>query len=53
MQLGVVSRIADDVRRERRVRRRGVLPPGSLAPSWSHTRPTMKSTMSLTLFGRV
>jgi len=49
MQLGLLRRIADDVRRERRVRRRAVLPPGSLAPSWSHTRRIISDPLTLLL----
>ncbi|MBV9336470.1 MAG: cytochrome P450, partial [Solirubrobacterales bacterium] len=49
MQLGLVRRIADDLRRERRVRRRAVLPPGSVAPSWSNTRRIISDPLTLLL----
>ena len=49
MRLGLFRRIADDVRRERRVRRRAVLPPGSIAPSWSNTRRIISDTLALLL----
>ena len=42
-------RIADDVRRERRVRRRAELPAGSLAPSWENTRRIIADPLSLLL----
>ena len=44
-----MQRIADDVRRERRVRRRAKLPPGSTAPSWSHTRRIISDPLGLLL----
>jgi cytochrome P450 len=50
MEIGLVTRIADDVRRERRIRRRGTaLPPGSVAPSWSHTRRIIADPLGLLL----
>ena len=49
MQLGLLQRIAGDVRRERRVRRRANLPPGSIAPSWSHTRRIISDPLGLLL----
>src|SRR5438270_11587777 len=47
--MGLVARVADDVRRERRVRRRARLPPGSTAPSWSHTRRIISDPLMLLL----
>ena len=49
IEIGMVRRIADDVRRERRVRRRAKLPPGSTAPSWSHTRRIISDPLGLLL----
>ena len=49
MEIGLVARIADDVRRERRVRRRAKLPPGSTAPSWSHTARVISDPLNLLL----
>jgi cytochrome P450 len=49
MAMGLLARIADDVRRERRVRRRAKLPPGSAAPSWSHTRRIISDPLGLLL----
>ncbi len=49
MALGLLARIGDDVRRERRVRRRAKLPPGSPAPSWSHTRRIISDPLGLLL----
>jgi cytochrome P450 len=49
MELGLVQRIAADVRRERRVRRRAKLPPGSTAPSWAHTRRIISDPLGLLL----
>ena len=49
MELGMVARIASDVRRERRIRRRGTLPPGSTAPSWSHTSRIISDPLNLLL----
>jgi cytochrome P450 len=49
LQLGLVRRIADDVQRERRVRRRAKLPPGSLAPSPSNTRRIISDPLGLLL----
>jgi hypothetical protein len=42
-----VARLTDDVRRERRIRRRANLPPGSTAPSWSHTRRIISDPLGL------
>ena len=41
--------IADDMRRERRVRRRSALPAGSLAPSWANTRRIISDPLGLLL----
>jgi retinoid hydroxylase len=49
MDIGLVSRITDDVRRERRIRRRAELPPGSTAPSWAHTRRIISDPLGLLL----
>ena len=49
MEQRLLHRIADDVRRERRVRRRAPLPPGSLAPSWPHTRRIISDPLGLLL----
>ena len=49
MQIGLVTRITDDVRRERRIRRRAKLPPGSTAPSWSNTRRIISDPLGLLL----
>jgi retinoid hydroxylase len=49
MEMRLLARIADDVRRERRVRRRARLPPGSTAPSWSHTRRVISDPLGLLL----
>jgi cytochrome P450 len=49
MEIRLVPRIADDIRRERRVRRRATLPPGSTAFSWEHTRRIIADPLSLLL----
>jgi retinoid hydroxylase len=49
MELGLVHRIGDDIRRERRVRRRAELPPGSLGPSWANTRRIIADPLGLLL----
>jgi cytochrome P450 len=49
MDVGLLARIGGDVRRERRVRRRAKLPPGSTAPSWSHTRRIISDPLGLLL----
>ena len=49
METRLLARIADDVRRERRVRRRAKLPPGSTAPSWAHTRRVIADPLGLLL----
>ncbi len=49
MEMRLLRRIADDVRRERRVRRRSELPPGSTAPSWANTRAIISDPLSLLL----
>jgi retinoid hydroxylase len=49
IKVGIATRIADDVRRERRVRRRAKLPPGSTAPSWSHTTRVISDPLGLLL----
>ena len=49
LEVRLFHRIADDVRRERRVRRRAALPPGSIAFSWAHTRRIIADPLSLLL----
>ena len=49
MQLGLFARIADDINRERRVRRRATLPPGSTAFSWTNTRRIIADPLNLLL----
>ncbi|HTU84791.1 MAG TPA: cytochrome P450 [Solirubrobacteraceae bacterium] len=49
MEQRLFGRIADDVRRERRVRRRAPLPEGSTAFSWSHTRAIIADPLTLLL----
>ncbi len=49
MEQRLFHRIGDDIRRERRVRRRAALPPGSLAPSWANTRRIIADPLSLLL----
>jgi cytochrome P450 len=49
MEVRLLARIADDVRRERRIRRRAKLPPGSTSPSWSHTRRIISDPLGLLL----
>ena len=50
MVMGLVARITDDVQRERRIRRGPVkLPPGSTAPSVSHTRRIISDPLGLLL----
>ncbi|HEY4823876.1 MAG TPA: cytochrome P450 [Solirubrobacteraceae bacterium] len=49
MDIGLVARIAGDVRRERRIRRRAALPPGSIAPSLTHTRRIISDPLGLLL----
>ena len=49
MEMRLLRRIAGDVQRERRVRRRAKLPPGSIAPSWSHTRRIIADPLGLLL----
>jgi cytochrome P450 len=49
MEQGLVQRIGDDIRRERRVRRRAQLPAGSPGFSWSHTRRIIADPLSLLL----
>ncbi len=49
METRLLTRIADDVRRERRIRRRAKLPPGSTAPSWAHTRRVISDPLGLLL----
>ena len=49
MEMGFVARISGDVRRERRIRRRMQLPPGSTAPSWAHTRRIISDPLGLLL----
>ncbi len=45
----LLARIADDVRRERRVRRRAKLPPGDIAPSFANTRRIISDPLGLLL----
>jgi cytochrome P450 len=45
----VLARVADDLRRERRTRRHGTLPPGSLAPSARNTYRTLADPLALLL----
>jgi cytochrome P450 len=49
MEVGLVPRIAEDVRRERRIRRRATLPRGSTAPSWANTRRVISDPLGLLL----
>ena len=49
MEQRLFHRIGDDIRRERRVRRGGPLPPGSLSPSWANTRAIIADPLSLLL----
>jgi cytochrome P450 len=49
MEQRLFHRIGDDIRRERRVRRRASLPAGSIAPSWAHTRRIIADPLSLLL----
>jgi cytochrome P450 len=49
MEMGLVARISDDVRREVRIRRRARLPAGSTAFSWSHTRAIIADPLGLLL----
>lgn len=49
MEQRLVRRIADDMRRERRVRRRATLPPGSIGFSWPHTRAIIADPLTLLL----
>src|SRR5881275_2813411 len=49
IEMGLVARLTDDVQRERRIRRRAKLPPGSTAPSWSHTRRIISDPLGLLL----
>jgi retinoid hydroxylase len=49
MEQRLLHRIAGDMRRERRVRRRSALPPGSVAFSWSHTRRIIADPLTLLL----
>src|SRR3984885_933979 len=49
MEQRLFRRIADDVRRERRVRRRATLPPGSVGFSWAHTRAIIADPLTLLL----
>jgi len=49
IEIGLAARILDDVRRERRIRRRSRLPPGSTAPSWSHTTRIISDPLGLLL----
>src|SRR6185437_2758828 len=49
MEQRLLQRIGDDIRRERRVRRRAALPPGSLAPSFANTRAIISDPLGLLL----
>jgi retinoid hydroxylase len=49
LEMRLVQRIAGDVRRERRVRRRAKLPPGNTAPSWANTRRIISDPLGLLL----
>ncbi len=49
MDQRLFHRIRDDIRRERRVRRRASLPAGSLTPSYAHTRAIISDPLSLLL----
>jgi cytochrome P450 len=49
MEQRLLHRIADDIRRERRVLRRASLPPGSRAPSWPNTRRIISDPLHLLL----
>ena len=49
MEIRLFARIAEDMRRERRVRRRAALPPGSTAFSWNHTRRIIADPLTLLL----
>src|SRR5581483_6932290 len=49
MEMGFIARLSDDLRRERRIRRRAKLPPGSTAPSWSHTKRIISDPLGLLL----
>jgi cytochrome P450 len=49
MEERLFHRIADDVRREARVRRRSLLPPGSTSPSWENTRRIISDPLHLLL----
>ena len=49
MDVGLFARISDDVRRERRVRRRAALPPGSTAFSWPNTSRIIADPLTLLL----
>jgi cytochrome P450 len=49
IEMRLLQRIADDVRRERRVRRRAKLPPGDTAPSWANTRRIISDPLWLLL----
>ena len=49
MEQRLLARIGDDIRRERRVRRRAALPAGSLAPSYANTRAIISDPLGLLL----
>jgi cytochrome P450 len=49
MEVRLMARIADDMRRERRIRRRARLPPGAMAPSWTNTRRIIEDPLGLLL----
>ncbi len=49
METRLLARITDDIRRERRIRRRARLPPGDTTPSWSNTRRIIADPLALLL----
>jgi cytochrome P450 len=49
MEPRIFRRITEDVKRERRVRRRAALPAGSTAVSWSHTARIISDPLNLLL----
>ncbi|MGH2857083.1 MAG: cytochrome P450 [Solirubrobacteraceae bacterium] len=49
MEMGFWARIGGDLARERRIRSRAALPPGSTAPSWRNTRRVISDPLGLLL----
>ncbi len=49
METRLLARLAGDLRREGRIRRRAQLPPGSTRASWSHTRRIIADPLGLLL----